>query len=398
MGLNVPLDYGASPSLVAKDIAHVAALHAKVVRVELPWSGLEPAGPGRVDPAALAFTDDLMAAAAAHGLTVIATVMSTPCWDSTAPARLLRACSPRGLTPANAWPPRNPDDYAAIVAFLAARYGNRLAAIEVWNEPDQANELYLAGRGKVAHYAALLKSAYVAVKRVSPSTPVLGGSLVGSNGQFLRELYAAGIKGYYDGLAVHFYTLPVAAIASIHRVQLANGDNTPLWLDEWGWSSCWPRHRVQEEQACVTRTVQARNIRDGFRSLARLPYIAALVLYQLKDTAGESFGVLAANGAPTPASRAFTAALTSPLGPVSPVTLRLRRRGGRVIASGTGPVGDFMLLEVLIGGVLRYRAVFTLDRFDRYAIELPRQLGSRGLAARVYRYSTGPAGAARGTI
>jgi hypothetical protein len=51
---------------------------------------------------------------------------------------------------ANAWPPRDPATYAALVAFLAQRYGERLAAIEVWNEPDQSNEAYFAGPNKPA--------------------------------------------------------------------------------------------------------------------------------------------------------------------------------------------------------------------------------------------------------
>ena len=70
---------------------------------------------------------------------------------------------------------------------------------------------------------------------------MLAGSLVGSNGLFLRALYAAGIKGYYDGLSVHFYNLTLASLRAIHEMQLANGDSKPLWLDEFGWSSCWPR-------------------------------------------------------------------------------------------------------------------------------------------------------------
>ena len=37
--------------------------------------------------------------------------------------------------------------------------------------------------------------------------PVLAGSFVGGNGKWLQALYAAGIKGHYDALSVHFYDL-----------------------------------------------------------------------------------------------------------------------------------------------------------------------------------------------
>jgi hypothetical protein len=73
----------------------------------------------------------------------------------------------------------------------------------------------------------------------------------------------------------------------------------------------------------------------------------------------------------------------------------VRRATGRVIASGSGPVGDFMQLEVFRGRVLRYRAVFTLDRFNRYSIALPRVLGTHGLRIRVYQYWTGVSHAAQ---
>jgi hypothetical protein len=69
--------------------------------------------------------------------------------------------------------------------------------------------------------------------------------------------------------------------------------------------------------------------------------------------------------------------------------LSLRRRSGRVLASGSGPVGDYMELEVFQGSLLRYRALFVLNRFNRYAITLPAALGTSGLRIRVYQYWAG---------
>jgi hypothetical protein len=376
-------------------IAQAQALHAKVVRVGVPWSKLEPRGPSQIDPRALAFTDRLVGNAASAGIRVIMVVDSSPCWASSAPATLLRKCNIEDSSKSNAWPPSNPASYAAFVAYLAQRYGTRLAAIEVWNEPDQANQLYFAGPEKPQRYAAILRAAYTAIKQANSNVPVLAGSLVGANGVFLRALYAAGIQGYYDGLTVHFYTLTLASLRSIHEVQVANGDTKPLWLDEFGWSSCWPRYKLQQEQACVTPQIQARNIADTFRSVARTPYVAAEVLYQLHGSISENFGVLNAAGNHKPAFAALSGVLASPFGHVSPVTLSLRRRNGRVQASGSGPVGDFMALEAFQGSLLRYRALFTLDRFNRYSITLPRVLGTSGLRVRVYQYWAGSGKAAQ---
>ena len=398
-GVNVPgLDRGSTPQAADAAIAAAKALHARIVRLAVPWSVLEPLGAGRVSGQALAFTDRLTGDAAAAGIRVIMTVDSSPCWASSAPATLLSRCDPARPSDANAWPPRNPGDYAAFTAYLAGRYGNRLAAIEIWNEPDQVNQLYFAGPQKPERYAAILRSAYPAIKAANGSVSVIAGSLVGSNGAFLRALYANGIKGYFDGLAVHFYNLVLASVRAIHEVQLANGDAKPLWLDEFGWSSCYPRQRIQEEQACVTPSIQGSNLSDVFHSLARTPYVAAEVMYNLQDSGHEQFGVLNRAGARKPAFAALSRALASPFASASRVKLSLRRSGGRVLASGTAPVGDFVQLEAFRGSVLRYRALFVLDRFDRYSIRLPAVLGARGLRVRVFQFWTGPGQAAQRSI
>jgi hypothetical protein len=281
-----------------------------------------------------------------------------------------------------------PSDYGEFVAFLAQRYQSDMAAIEVWNEPDQSNEFYFAGRDKAAHYAEVLRAAYPAVKRVALGVAVLGGSIVGSNGAFLRALYAAGIKGYYDGLSVHFYTLTLAALRATHEVQLANGDHAPLWLDEFGWSSCWPKRAVEQEQGCVTTQTQAVNITSMFRALGRAPYVAAALLYKLRDSSGEEFGTIASNGSRKPAFTALSRVLTSAAGGLSPVTLALSRRGSSVLARGSGLVGDFVILEVFAGNVLRYRAFIALDRFNRFSLALPSVLGSHGLRVRALQLWT----------
>jgi hypothetical protein len=390
-GVNVlGIDPSASTARIDGAIGAAKALHARIVRAEVPWSTLEPRRQGTIDPHALALVDRLVGDAATAGIGVIATVDSTPCWDSSAPAALLRACTPARPTQANAWPPVDPAPYATLTAFLAQRYGAKLAAIEVWNEPDQANQQYLAGPEKPQRYAAILRAAYPAIKQANPGVPVLAGSLVGSNGAFLRALYAAGIKGYYDGLAVHFYNLVLGSVRSIRAVQSANGDSRPLWLDEFGWSSCWPRQRTQQEQGCVTAQAQGANLANVIRSLARTPYVAAEAVYKLQGTLREDFGVLNENGTRKPAFVPLAQVLAAPTaGRLSPVTLRLRARQGRVAASGSGPVGDFMGLEAFQGSTLRYRALFTLDRFNRYALSLPRALGTHGLRVRVFQYWAG---------
>lgn len=371
------------------ELALAKRLHAGVVRVEVPWSQFEPTGPGRIDPGAQAAASHLMQDAAKAHIKVLALVDSTPCWASSAPASLLSECSRTAGSHAHAWPPKKASDFATFVGWLAKRYGPGLAAIEIWNEPDQANQDYLAGPQKPRHYAELLKAAYPAIKHADSGVRVLAGSLVGSNGAFMDALYKQGIKGYYDAVAVHFYTLVLGSVRRFREVQLQHHDRKPLWLDEFGWSSCWPKHKIEQEQGCVTQRIQARNITSSFRELVGTPYLHALLTYGFHDSHGEEFGVLNAAGAPKPSFDALAQVLRSPFGLPSPVTLKLRAQGGQVTASGSGPVGDYMKLEAFQHGVLRYRIIFTLDRFNDYSIKLPRVLGTHGLTVRVYQYWLG---------
>jgi len=389
-GINVGgLEYSSTPAEADTSVALAKQLNVRIIRAAFPWSVLEPREPGVLDPHALAFTDRLVADATAAGIRVSVTVGSTPCWASSAPRALLSRCRAGVDTKANAWPPRDAARYASMVAYLAQRYGSGLAAIEVWNEPDQANEDYFAGPHKAIAYAAVLRAAYPAIKQAAPTLPVLGGSLVGSNGSFLQSLYAAGIRGYYDGLSVHFYNLTLGSLRSIREVQSANGDSKPLWLDEFGWTSCWPRQRIEQEQACVTPQVQAENLRNTFRALARSSYVAAAVVYKLRDSTLEDFGTLTTAGTRKRSFSALAGVIAAPFGSAGRVTLSLRRQRSVVLASGSAPVGDFMQLEAFRGGALRFRALFTLDRFNRYAIRLPAVLGTRGLRVRVFQYWAG---------
>jgi hypothetical protein len=328
-----------------------------------------------------------MAAARASGVKVLLVVAGTPCWASTAPAADRGACTTDDeRRKAAAYPPQDPQAFARVAAFLAGRYRTSLAAFEVWNEPDQANEFYFAGPDKPRRYAALLKAAYPALKRAAPQVPVLGGSLVGANGVFLKALYAAGIRGSYDGLSVHYYDLVLASLRAIRQVQRANGDAKPVWLAEYGWTSCLPA-RTQGGHNCVSRARQGANETDIVRALRRTSYVKAAVVYTLQDTAQYSFGVLDRAGARKPAFAALRGAFTTAR-PLRPVKLKLARVGGRLVASGSGPAGDALELDAFQAGALRLRVVFRLDREGRYRLVLPAAI-RRGTVVRVTQYWSG---------
>src|SRR6202023_2311092 len=113
--------------------------------------------------------------------------------------------------------------------------------------------------------------------------------------------------------------------------------------------------RIQEEQACVTTRTQASNLADTVRALAGTPYVAARVVYDLQNSGAEDFGLMTAAGKHKPAFDALSRALAAPFQSPSPVTLSLRADRGRLVASGSAPVGDFMQLEAFAGALPLYR-------------------------------------------
>jgi hypothetical protein len=117
--------------------------------------------------------------------------------------------------------------------------------------------------------------------------------------------------------------------------------------------------------------------------------VAAEVVYNLRNSPRENFGLMTAGGIRKPAFSTLSQTLSRPYVSPEPVTLTLRRHGSHVLASGSAPVGDYMELEAFIGGAPRYRALFVLDRFNRYSIPLPSVLGTSGISVRVYQYWAG---------
>ena len=114
-----------------------------------------------------------------------------------------------------------------------------------------------AQRSTPAHYAAILKAAYPAIKAADPSAKVLLGPLTGNNYNFLGPVYAAGAGSSFDAAAVHtdtaclvdppssFYRdggnvarFTFLGFRTVHDVMVANGDGAkPIWMTELGWTT-----------------------------------------------------------------------------------------------------------------------------------------------------------------
>jgi hypothetical protein len=365
----------------------VAGLHAKVMRVEVLWSLLEPEARGVRDPGVVTAIDRVVDAAAKRKLKVLLMVDSTPCWASTAPAAS-GGCSGAARLDLSItrYPPSDPTAYADVAAYLVDRYRGKLAAFEVWNEPDQSNEIYWAGPNKVRGYVALARAAYPRLKAVDRKLTVLAGAFVGADGRWLEAMYKAGIKGSYDALSVHFYDLTLYALRATRKVQRANHDNKPLWLAEFGFTSCWGQKGVKPlfEHTCLSRSGQARALTDTLRGIAKVGWVKAGIVFDLADSGGPwQFGLYRTDGKAKPSAGAVKRAFLARKGAVRRPTLRLTSSRGRLVAGGTGSFVDVYSVDVRSHGQLRYRANLRVDRAGRYKLTMPRAVPSSGVRVTV---------------
>jgi exo-beta-1,3-glucanase (GH17 family) len=281
---------------------------ANVLRVDVGWSTLETAK-GHYDATYLAKLDALTAQARERGIKIIATLWWTPRWASAegnwndAPSRAA--------------------DYGDFARFISSRYGSELAAMEAWNEPEINNNL--VSSNLPATYTQMVKAFYVGAKEGDPSIDVLAGSLAYADTTFLRALYADGIKGSFDGIAVHPYADGadpanmavthsfLGGIEALHAAQLAAGDNTPMWVTEFGWPTGASTGANSEQQ-------QAEFTQKAFALLDGLSYVKAASIYQLRDMGvspsnpEDNFGLLRQDFTPRPAYAAFKAAMEAPAG------------------------------------------------------------------------------------
>lgn len=385
----------AQTSTVASSIAAARRSGASLVRLEGFWAALQPDGPGRYDLAALAALDRAVTQARGAGLRVVLFVDRTPCWASSAPAAVRGRCTgPNANRPdVYRYPPADPQDYVPVSTFLAKRYGSLLAAFELWNEPDHSNEKYWAGPDKVKRYVALAKAVYGPLKAANPQMPVLVGSFVGGNGLWLKALYAAGIKGSYDGLAVHFYSLPLAALRTTRKTQRAAGDRTPLWLTEFGWTSCYRPGGppIEIDQRCVSAKAQTQNVRDLLAGLRRMPWVRAAIQYELFDQpGGYHFGLFDEARRAKPVLGVVSRYLRRPALRAGRPTIAVARRGGRLVLGGHASGVEIFEVRVRQGSRLLLVASLRSGPTNRWQMRLPAAFGTtRGLRVTITGPSTG---------
>lgn len=136
-------------------------------------------------------------------------------------------------------PPDEGNDRRDFVRAVATRYKGRVAAYEVWNEPD-LTQFY---SGTPAQLAALERVTAEAVHQADPSAVVVapppsGGAGIGQL-RWYDDYLSAGGGRYADVLALHSYSSPpegdVEVVRAYRALLAAHGlRGKPLWNTETG--------------------------------------------------------------------------------------------------------------------------------------------------------------------
>ena len=269
--------FGMSQADVDRTMDAVKASNVDAVRLFIPWAGVE-ASRGQLDWTAI---DKTVNSAATRGLAVVGIVNSTPAW----------AVAPGGQPLSGR--PASPAVYAEFVGKVATRYLGRISAIEIWNEPNAVT--FYSPKPDAAGYVELLRAAYPVVKSVDPTITVIGGVL-GSIVDFgdiainpvtyLRQMYAAGAKGFFDAFSFHPYhyslkfsegvnvaNSPVQQLIQMRLIMVANGDGDQrIWSTEYG----QPASSGGEAQ-------QNAYVTDILTKWQELPYVGPMFIYTTRD-------------------------------------------------------------------------------------------------------------------
>lgn len=223
---------------------------------------------------------------------------------------------------------------------IVSRYRGRIAAYQICNEPNLAEMWHKPQHADPAEYVAFLREAYIRAKQADPNCIIVSagmavnggyGSLAMDNVEFIRGMYAAGAKPYFDVLGSHPYGFayppednwsnPIHCFRRVEQeraVMLQYGDVAkPVWATEFGWitdpgDGChnydgWPSRWWQR----VPAETQASYLRRAFDyARANWPWMGVMFVWNMdyslvpwNDYCDQKawFAILNNDGSPRPA-------------------------------------------------------------------------------------------------
>ncbi len=235
---------------------HVNALDVGWVKTQVSWKLYQPY-PDQYSPDRLAELDAFVEAANARGIKVMLNVAKAPEWS-------------RPTTELDG-PPLDYDLFRQFMQFLAERYQGRVAAYELWNEPNLQRE-WNGSPLNASDVVTLMRAGAEGVRATDLHAILISGApaTTGINDYvaavddrvYFRAMLEAGISEYVDAIGVHPYgwgnppessvqdngsTVPTHnnhpsfffkdTLDDYAAILAEYGVDKQLWATEFGWGS-----------------------------------------------------------------------------------------------------------------------------------------------------------------
>jgi hypothetical protein len=293
----------------------LAAAHVQWVRVDVGWRALEENGKGQFSQYQFDLAANIATMAKARGIKVLATLWGSPAWANGGGSM--------------SKPPTNINDYADIAGVAASRLRGKIAAWEIWNEPNLGG--FWQGTDPVK-YAQMVKAAYPRFKAGDPDALVVAGAVSENDTPWLTRMYDAGAGGSFDVLSVHPYQgisnqPPEVAddgniwvmdhVRTVRNLMVARGDGAKeIWGTEFGWSVHANNGSEGTWQRGVTEAQQADYLARSLTWFAaNHPYVTNLFWYNERqkatgDAHEDGFGLLRRDLSPRPSYTTLAAMLS----------------------------------------------------------------------------------------
>lgn len=230
----------------------VAELGAGWIRQGFHWNEIEPQKgehwDARYQQDAWAKFDNIVDLAEQHGVRIIARLDQTPEW-----------ARPPGTDPHH--PPTDHNDFGDFVFEFVSRYEGRISFIQIWNEPNLAQEW--GGSIDPAGYASLLEIAATRAREANPDIVILSAPMAMTTENspravdefsYWQALYDLDIGQWFDIMSANVYGLsdpyhaePDPGVLNTRRVELLrdlavrnNDADKAIWFNEYGWNASPP--------------------------------------------------------------------------------------------------------------------------------------------------------------
>lgn len=298
--------YGVQLHLFAGDVEQTLrwaqGLGVGWVKQQVTWHSIEH-GPDDFEWAPL---DQAVEACNQLGFKLLLSVVHAPDWTR--------------VSERETGPPADYAEFGRFMAQLATRYRGRVAAYELWNEPNLAREW----RGDTldpARFVALVAEGARGVRAADPDGLVISGApgVTGINDGvvaiddrvFLRGMYEAGIAQWVDGIGAHPYGFAnppdeswndpthVApshnehpsfffrdTLEDYHAIMVEYGDTEhQIWVTEFGWPSTEGMGSMDtagwEYGLEVSEAEQAEYVVRAFQMGDERPWVGPMFLWNL---------------------------------------------------------------------------------------------------------------------